>query len=58
MDMSVDAVGQASSALSGANLANAVNISLLKKTQDLAAQQMSQLLGTIPGLGDTVDYNA
>jgi hypothetical protein len=54
-------IAQMSTALAGANTANAVDISLLKKSQDIAASQMQQLIGGLPsapGVGESVDVSA
>jgi hypothetical protein len=54
-------VAQMSTNLAGAGVANAVDISLLKKSQDIAASQMQQLIGGLssaPGVGESVDVSA
>jgi hypothetical protein len=54
-------IAQMSTNLAGAGVANAVGISLLKQSQDLAASQMQQLIGGLPsapGMGESVDVNA
>jgi hypothetical protein len=63
--MDVSSVGSLSSALSPAQVGEAVNTFVLKKTMDIEAQSAAQLLETLPAvasnppnLGNSVDVKA